>query len=84
MSKCSTIALVEFRNCQPFIYHIVSDTPISVDRVAKHFEITEEWDEARDNITLIDDLTEIDLDKSEKTRKAMEDLSRLDEEMGLI
>ena len=84
MSKCSTIALVEFRNCQPFIYRIVSDSPINIDRVAKHFEISEEWDEARDNITLIDDLTEIDLDRSEKTRKAMEDLSRLDEEMGLL
>lgn len=84
MNKCTTIAVVEFRNCQPFIYRIVSDTPINIDRVAKHFEIDEDWDEARDNIMLIDDLTEIDLDKSERSRKAMEEISRLDEEMGLL
>ena len=53
------IAIVEFRNSPPFVYRIKSDRPINVDRVAKHFEETEEWDEARDNITIVDDLTEI-------------------------
>lgn len=55
------IAIVEFRNCAPFIYRIKSDKPINVDRVAKHFQETEEWDEVRDNITLVDDITEITL-----------------------
>ena len=59
--KYETIAIVEFRNCSPFVYRIVSDKPINVDRVAKHFQETEEWDEVRDNITLVDDLTEITL-----------------------
>lgn len=55
------IAIVEFRNCAPFIYRIKSDKPINIDRVAKHFQETEEWDEVRDNITLVDDITEITL-----------------------
>jgi len=55
------VAIVEFRNCQPFVYRILSDSPINVDRVAKHFRDTEEWDEVRDNIMLVDDLTEITL-----------------------
>ena len=53
------IAIIEFRNCSPFVYRIKSDKPINVDRVAKYFEETEEWDEARDNIIIVDDLTEI-------------------------
>jgi len=53
------IAIVEFRNCSPFVYRVVSDKPINIDRVAKHFQETEEWDEVRDNITIVDDLTEI-------------------------
>lgn len=55
------IAIVEFRNCAPFVYRIKSEKPITVDRVAKYFAETEEWDEARDNITIVDDLTEITL-----------------------
>lgn len=55
------IAIVEFRNCSPFVYRIKSDKPITIDRVAKHFQETEEWDEVRDNITIVDDLTEITL-----------------------
>jgi sulfur transfer protein SufE len=55
------VAIVEFRNCEPFVYRILSDLPINVDRVAKHFQETEDWDEVRDNIMLVDDLTEITL-----------------------
>jgi hypothetical protein len=55
------IAIVEFRNCSPFVYRVKSDKPINVDRVAKHFQETEEWDEARDNIIIVDDLTEIEI-----------------------
>ena len=61
MPKYETIAIVEFRNCSPFVYRIKSDKPITVDRVAKHFEETEEWDEAKDSITIVDDLTEIEI-----------------------
>lgn len=55
------VAIVEFRNCEPYVYRIVSDSPINVDRVANHFIETEEWDEVRDNIMLVDDLTEISI-----------------------
>jgi hypothetical protein len=59
--KYEAIAIVEFRNCSPFVYRIKSDSPINIDRVAKHFQETEEWDEVRDNIIIVDDLTEIEL-----------------------
>jgi len=55
------VAIVEFRNTSPFVYRIKSDKPINVDRVAKHFQETEEWDKARDNIIIVDDLTEIEI-----------------------
>ena len=61
ISMFEAIAIVEFRNCAPFVYRIKSDKPINIDRVAKHFRETEEWDEVRDNITIVDDLTEITL-----------------------
>ena len=61
MPKYEAIAIVEFRNSSPFVYRIKSDKPINVDRVAKHFEETEEWDEVKDNITILDDLTEIEI-----------------------
>lgn len=59
--KYEAIAIVEFRNRSPFVYRIKSDKPINVDRVAKYLQDVEEWDEARDNITIIDDLTEIEI-----------------------
>jgi len=57
--KYEAIAIVEFRNCAPFVYRVKSDKPIHVMQVAKYFQEHEEWDEARDNITIVDDLTEI-------------------------
>ena len=60
MPKYETIALVEFRNCAPFVYRITSDKPITVERVAKHLQKTEEWDEVRD-IKLADDFTELEI-----------------------
>ena len=55
------VAIVEFRNCSPFVYRIKSDKPINVDRVAKHFQETEQWDEDGENIFIVDDLTEIEI-----------------------
>lgn len=57
--KYEAIAIVEFRNCSPFVYRVKSDKPIHVMQVAKYFQEHEDWDEARDNITIVDDLTEI-------------------------
>jgi hypothetical protein len=59
--KYEAIAIVEFRNCSPFLYRIKSDSPITIDVLAKHFQEHEDWNEDRDSITMmtIDDLTEI-------------------------
>ena len=59
--KYEVIAIVEFRNCSPFVYRIKSDSPINMDRIAKHFEETEGWYDQTDSITIVDDLTEINL-----------------------
>lgn len=61
MEKFSSIAIVEFRNSSPYVYRIQSDEPITINKVARYFQENEDWDEARDNITLIDDLYEINI-----------------------
>ena len=54
------IAFVEFRNCSPYIYRVKSNKPINADMVAKYLQDVEGWDEARDNVIILDDeLTEI-------------------------
>lgn len=55
------MVLVEFRNCAPYIYRIRSDTPIMLDRIVKHFQDTEDFNEDRDSITIIDAYGEITL-----------------------
>lgn len=54
------IAFVEFRNCSPYIYRVKSNKPINASMVAKYLQDVEGWDEARDNVIILDDeLTEI-------------------------
>ena len=53
------LILVEFRNCSPFIYEIVSDKPITLDSVVKYFIDTEDFNDERDNITFVDSVTQI-------------------------
>ena len=55
------LVLVEFRNCSPFIYEIVSDKPITLDSVVKYFIDTEDFNDERDNITFVDSVTQIKL-----------------------
>ena len=55
------LVLVEFRNCSPFIYEVVSDKPITLDGVVKYFIDTEDFNEERDNITFVDGVTQIKL-----------------------
>ena len=55
------LILVEFRNCSPFIYEIVSDKPITLDSVVKYFIDTEDFNDERDNITFVDSVTQIKL-----------------------
>ena len=56
------LVLVEFRNCAPFVYKVVSDNPITLDSVVQYFIDTEGFNENRDNIMFLDDITQIDLD----------------------
>jgi len=60
--KYTQLLLVEFRNCSPFVYKVVSDKPITIESVAQYFIDTEGFNEDRDNIMFIDDITQIDLD----------------------
>jgi hypothetical protein len=55
------LVLVEFRNCSPFIYNIISDEPISIDKVVQHFIDTEDFNGERDSITFINEITEVKL-----------------------
>jgi hypothetical protein len=55
------LVLVEFRNCSPFIYNIISDEPISIDKVVQHFIDTEDFNEDRDSVTFIDEITKVKL-----------------------
>lgn len=61
--KNTQLVLVECRNCAPFVYRVVSDKPITIHNVARYFEETEGWNEERDSITFVDDITQIDLDQ---------------------
>ena len=53
------LVLVEFRNCSPFLYKMVSDKPITLDKVVQHFIDTEGFNDERDSITFVDEITEI-------------------------
>lgn len=57
--KFKQLVLVEFRNCSPFVYNMVSDKPITIDKVCAYFEKTEDFDESRDSLSFLDDITEI-------------------------
>ena len=53
------LVLVEFHNCAPFVYKMVSEKRITLNRVVKHFIKTEDFAEERDAITFVDEVTEI-------------------------
>ena len=53
------LVLVEFRNCPPFLYKMVSDKPITLDNVVQHFIDTEDFNDERDSITFVDEITEV-------------------------
>jgi hypothetical protein len=55
------LVLVEFRNCSPFIYNIISDKPITIDKVVQHFIDAEDFNEDRDSVTFVDEITEVKL-----------------------
>ena len=53
------LVLVEFRNCAPFLYKMVSDKPIKLDNVVQHFIDAEDFNDERDSITFVDEITEV-------------------------
>ena len=55
------LVLVEFRNCAPFLYKMVSDKPIKLDNVVQHFIDAEDFNDERDSITFVDEITEVKL-----------------------
>ena len=44
------------------MYKVVSEKPITLDSVVQYFIDTEGFNEDRDNIMFLDDITQIDLD----------------------
>ncbi len=60
-SPYKQLVLVEFRNCSPLIYNIISDKPIFFDKVVQHFIDIEDFNDERDSITFIHEITEVKL-----------------------
>jgi len=56
------LVLVEFNNCYPFIYEIVSKTKITLDKVVEYFQENEDFDPEKDSLTFIDYPTILNLD----------------------
>lgn len=65
-------ALIEFDNCAPFVYRLVSDKPITINDAARYFEVTEGFNEGRDSISFIDDILDLDISKIEKEQEEKE------------
>ncbi len=61
MKPYKQLVLVEFRNCSPLIYNIISDKPIFFDKVVQHFIDIEDFNDERDSITFIHEITEVKL-----------------------
>jgi len=63
--------LVECRNCSPFVCNITSKKSITLARVVKYFEDTEDFIENYDSITILGNISNINIDPPEPyvTRK---------------
>ena len=57
--KYKQLVCVEFNNCSPFVYEVVSDKAITLNSVVKYFVDTSDFNEERDSITFVDVLTTI-------------------------
>jgi len=53
------IVLVEFDNSCPGIYKVRSSLPITINRVATHFEEMEGFNEDKDSLTFLDDASDL-------------------------
>ena len=61
----SQLVLVEYKNVEPFVYHIESKDVIDIKSVAKYFRYHEDFNEERDSITFIDNVSAINIDTME-------------------
>tara|TARA_Y100000034_G_C6747727_1_gene332175 strand:+ start:474 stop:671 length:198 start_codon:yes stop_codon:yes gene_type:complete len=61
----SQLVLVEYRNVEPFVYHLESRDMIDIQNVAKYFTFHENFNEERDSITFIDYVSTINIDTLE-------------------
>ena len=59
MKQHKQLVLVEFRNCSPLLYEFVSYSPITLQKVVQHFIDTEDFNEERDSITFVEEITEV-------------------------
>lgn len=61
MKNHKQIVLVEFNNSCPAIIEVISNKPITIEAVAKHFIETEDFNEERDSLTFIEHPTKLTL-----------------------
>ena len=61
MKQNKQLVLVEFRNCTPFLYEFVSYRAITLEKVVQHFIDTEDFNEERDSITFVDEITKVEI-----------------------
>ena len=61
MKQHKQLVLVEFRNCTPFLYEFVSYGAITIEKVVQHFIDTEDFNEERDSITFVDEITKVEI-----------------------
>lgn len=59
--RYNQLVLVEFENAGLWLRRVVSDTPITLDRVVQHFTDTEYFDEKRDRLSFLSEPEEIQL-----------------------
>ena len=59
MKEYKQLVLVEFRNCSPLLYEFVSYRAITLQKVVQHFIDTEDFNEQKDSITFVDEITKV-------------------------
>jgi len=60
--KKSVLVLVEFNNTAPFVQRFTSKEKITMDKLAEYFESIEDMNWDKDGITIIDDISEVNLE----------------------
>ena len=61
MKQYKQLVLVEFRNCSPLLYEFVSYRAITMQKVVQHFIDTKDFDEEKDSILFIGEITKVEI-----------------------